>query len=126
MSTSRLYVPDRGHLIWLDFDPQAGREQSGHRPALVLSREDFNLRTGLVFVVPITSRVKGCPDEQPLPSGLAIQGVLLCDQTKSVDWRARNVRFVGTAPIPLVNAIAVKVYQLVIYRTPSCPVRSCF
>ena len=112
MPPTPAYVPDRGDLVWLDFDPQAGCEQAGHRPALVLSREDFNLRTGLAFVVPITSRVKGFPDEFPLPSGLVIHGVLLCDQAKSVDWRARNIRFAGSVPIPFVNAVAVQVYRL--------------
>jgi mRNA interferase MazF len=72
------------------------------------------MRTGLAFVVPITSRVKGFPDELPLPAGLSIQGVALCDQTKSVDWRARNMRFAGTAPVPFVSAVAVKVAQLLL------------
>lgn len=112
MTPPPVYVPDRGDLVWLDFDPQAGHEQSGHRPALVLSRAAFHTRTGFAYVVPITSRAKGFPDEFPLPSGLPVFGVLLCDQTKSVDWHARGIRFAGTAPVPFVNAVAVRVYQL--------------
>lgn len=112
MTPPPAYLPDRGDLVWLDFDPQAGNEQFGRRPAIVLSAAAFNARTGLAFVVPITSQVKGFPDEIPLPSGLAVYGVLLCDQAKSVDWRARGATFAGTAPIPFVNAVAVKVFRL--------------
>ena len=112
MTSPPAYVPDRGDLVWLDFDPQTGGEQFGRRPALVLSGAAFNARSGLAFVVPITSRVKGYPDEFPLPLGLAVFGVALCGQTKSLDWRARNITPTGTAPIPFVNAVAVRVYQL--------------
>jgi mRNA interferase MazF len=106
------YIPDRGDLVWIDFDPQVGREQSGFRPALVLSRARTHTASGLAFVVPITSRSKGYDTEFPLPAGLPVYGVLLCDQTKSVDWRGRNMRPVGVAPIPFVDAVAARVYQL--------------
>ena len=107
------FVPDAGDIVWLDFDPQAGSEQSGHRPALVLSRAAFHTRTGFAFVVPITSRAKGYPDEFPLPSGLPVSGVLLCDQTKSLDWRARNMRRVGVVPQAVLIAVLHKVFGLI-------------
>ena len=87
------YVPRRGDLVWLTFDPQAGHEQAGRRPAFVLSSEAYNRRTGLFLVCPVTSRVKGYPFEVPLPAGLAVSGVILADQIKSLDWKARRAEF---------------------------------
>ena len=90
--------PKRGDVVWLTFTPQAGHEQAGHRPALVLSPEPYNRKVGLALVCPITSQVKGYPFEVPLPHGLEVQGVVLADQVKSVDWKARKARVCGTAP----------------------------
>lgn len=87
------YQPDRGDLIYLDFTPHAGTEQGGHRPALVLSHRDFNIATGLAFVCPITSKVKGGSFEVPLPRGTKISGVILSDQIRSLDWIARDATF---------------------------------
>jgi mRNA interferase MazF len=87
------YVPRRGDAIRLDFDPQTGREQAGNRPALVLSPEDYNRRTGLAVVCPITNQAKGYPFEVALPEGLAVTGVVLADHIKSADWRARRAAF---------------------------------
>lgn len=89
------YVPERGHLIWLNFTPQAGHEQAGRRPALVLTPSAYNGLTGLVIGLPITSRVKHYPFEVALPSACAIQGVILCDQARSMDWRSRRAEYVG-------------------------------
>jgi len=89
-------IPDAGDLIWLDFNPQAGHEQAGRRPALVLSSSQFNQRSNLAFVCPITSRVKGYSTEVALPSGLAVSGVVLCSHLRSVDWRVRNPALIGT------------------------------
>jgi mRNA interferase MazF len=84
------YVPDAGDLIWLDFDPQTGHEQSGRRPALVLSPALYNDKAGLAVVCPITNQAKGYPFEVGLPAGLKLGGVVLTDQIKSLDWRKRR------------------------------------
>lgn len=91
-------APDRGDLVWLDFTPQAGHEQAGHRPAVVLSPRAYNSRSGLAVVVPVTTRPKGRPFEVALPSGLPIRGVVLADQVRSVDWSARGVEHAGRLP----------------------------
>jgi mRNA interferase MazF len=113
MTTTPRYVPDRGDLVWLDFDPQIGHEQAGRRPALVISHAKTNGANDLAFVVPITNQVKGYDAEVPLPAGLPVQGVLLCDQTKSSDWVARRIRYVGQAPTAVVNAATMKVVRLI-------------
>ena len=84
------YQPDRGHFVFLDFTPQAGTEQAGRRPALVLSPLKFNIATGLMFVCPVTSQMKGGGFEVPIPASAKISGAVLADQLKSVDWIARN------------------------------------
>jgi mRNA interferase MazF len=91
----KFYTPDCGDLVWFDFDPQAGREQAGHRPALVLSARFFNLRTSLAYVCPITSKIKGYPFEVLLPPGLPVHGAILCEHMRSLDWRARNAVLIG-------------------------------
>lgn len=91
-------VPDRGDLVWLDFMRQAGREQAGRRPALVLSPRAYHQKTAYAIVCPITSRVKGYPFEVVLPDGLSIKGAVLADQIKSVDRNARRIEVVGQAP----------------------------
>jgi len=82
---TRERIPDAGDLIWLTFNPQVGREQAGRRPALVLSPESYNRKSGLAIVCPITSRLKGYPFEVPLPSGLPVTGAVLSDHIKSLD-----------------------------------------
>jgi mRNA interferase MazF len=91
------YVPDKAHIIKVNFDPQAGHEQAGWRPALVLSPVAYN-KSGLAIVVPITNQVKGYPFEVPVPAGLATTGVILSDAIKSVDWKARQARFIEAVP----------------------------
>ncbi len=88
------YVPERGDLVWLNFDPQKGSEQAGIRPALVLSRAAYNC-FGLCLLCPVTSKIKGYPFEVVLPEDSAIHGAVLCDQIRSVDWRARRVKKAG-------------------------------
>jgi len=95
---SRAYSPNRGDLVWIDFSPQAGHEQAGRRPALVVSPGAYNKKVGLAIFCPITSQVKGYPFEVALPLGPPIQGVVLSDQAKSLDWRARRVDYAGAAP----------------------------
>jgi len=87
------YIPERGDVVWMTFNPQAEHEQAGHRPALVLSPLSYNRKVGLAILCPITSRVKGYPFEVTLPDGLEIGGVILADQVKNLDWRARDAQF---------------------------------
>jgi mRNA interferase MazF len=88
------FVPDRGDLVWLDFEPQRGREQSGRRPAVVISPRSYNGKIGLALFCPVTSRVKGYPFEVALPGESRVKGVVLADQIKSLDWRARRARLI--------------------------------
>ena len=87
------YVPDRGDIVWIALNPQAGHEQAGRRPAVVVSPVSYNGRVGLGLFCPITSRSKGYPFEVPLPPGSPVGGVVLADQVRSLDWRARRVEF---------------------------------
>lgn len=87
------YVPERGDIVWLDFNPQMGHEQRGRRPALTLSFRAYNEKIGLGLFCPITSKVKGYPFEVEIVSGV-IQGAVLSDQIKSLDWMERNIEFI--------------------------------
>src|ERR1700722_5136165 len=98
------FVPDRGDFMRVVLMPQAGHEQGGERPVLVLSSRDFNAVTGLAFVAPVTSRARGGPFEVPIPPDGRVQGVVLADQTRSLDYAARHGRRIGTAPDALVAA----------------------
>jgi mRNA interferase MazF len=106
------YVPERGDVVWIDFDPQAGHEQGGRRPALVLSPSSYNGRVGLAILCPITSRVKGYSFEVPIPLGLAVRGVVLADQAKNLDWRARNASFICTLPSTVIVEVRKKLSAL--------------
>jgi mRNA interferase MazF len=99
------YVPARGDFVRVVLDPRVGREQSGERPALVLSEREFNKLTGYVFVAPVTGTRRGWPFEVPIPAGGKVQGVVLADQTKSIDYAARHVRHFARAPDGLVDAV---------------------
>ena len=94
----RRYIPKRGDLVWLQFTPQAGYEQAGRRPAVVLSPERYNQKTSLALFCPVTTQVKGYPFETPLPPGLPVSGVVLCDQIKSLDWTVRQAEFICALP----------------------------
>ncbi len=87
------YNPNRGDIVWLNFTPQAGHEQAGRRPALILSPQSYNSKVGLAILCPITSKKKGYPFEVQIPDGLSVSGVVLSDQAKSMDWRVRNAEF---------------------------------
>ena len=108
----REYVPRRGDIVWLSFTPQAGHEQAGHRPALVLSPEAYNEKTSLALLCPITSRVRGYPFEVHLPSSSAVAGVILADQIKSLDWQARHARFGCHAARQVVAEVLEKINLL--------------
>ena len=89
------FVPQAGDFVWLTFDPQAGREQAGRRPALVLSPRSYNAKSGLMLACPITTQVKGYPFEVAVPADLGATGVILADHVKSVDWKARQAKRLG-------------------------------
>jgi mRNA interferase MazF len=99
------FIPERGNLIWLSFDQGAGHAQAGRRPAVVLSPARYNKRTGLAVVAPITSAVKGYTFEVPLPDGLPVAGVVLSDQLRSIDWKARKARPIASLPPATVERV---------------------
>ncbi len=101
-------VPERGDLVWVDFSPQSGHEQAGRHPAIVLSPADYNRLVGLAIVCPITSRVKGYKFEVAIPPGLAISGVVLADQVKSLDWRSRKAELIARLPGATIDEILAK------------------
>ena len=105
-------VPDSGDLVWLSFDPQAGHEHAGRRPGLVLSPKLYNQRSGLALVCPVTNQVKGYPFEVALPEPCGVTGVVLSDQVKSVDWRARKAEKIGTAPGEVMDHVLAKLAPL--------------
>jgi mRNA interferase MazF len=106
------YIPDRGDAVWIQFNPQAGHEQAGHRPALVLSPAAYNGRVGLAILCPITTQVKGYPFEVQIPDGLAATGVVLADQIKNLDWRVRKAAFLCKLPEEIVEEVAQKLSAL--------------
>ncbi len=106
------YVPDRGDVIWIHLDPQAGREQAGHRPALVLSPQSFNRKLNVVFCCPITSRAKRFEFEIPLPDGLDVKGVILSHHMKSLDWRVRNARYMTRVPDDIVDDVLLRLVSI--------------
>ena len=110
--TSR-YVPARGDIVWLQFNPQAGHEEAGRRPALVVSPKEYNRKVGLALFCPVTSQVKGYPFEDLLPSGLAASGAVLSDQVKSLDWRVRKAERLCTAPEGVVEEVLGKILALI-------------
>lgn len=90
------YVPEKGDLVWLDFDPQAGHEQKGRRPAICISQQKYNRKTGLALFCPVTSHIKGYPFEIILENH-SISGCILSDQVKNLDWVQRNCTFIEKA-----------------------------
>lgn len=108
------YAPARGDVVWLDFNPQVGREQAGRRPALVLSSTAYNRVAGLAVVCPITSRVKGYPFEVALPDGLPVTGVVLSDQAKSLDWHARNAAYLCSVPETMLARVVRQTQKLIV------------
>lgn len=112
MVSNAAYVPGRGDVVWLAFDPQAGHEQAGRRPALVVSPAAYNGKTGLALFCPVTSQVKGYPFEVALPPGLAVNGSVLSDQLKSLDWRVRKAERICTVPDDLVLTVLKRVGTL--------------
>jgi mRNA interferase MazF len=108
------YVPARGDFVRVVLDPRVGREQSDERPALVLSDHEFNKLTGYIFCAPVTGTKRGWPFEVPVPAGGKVEGVVLTDQTKSIDYAARHVRYIGTSPDGLVAAVLEQVAAILL------------
>lgn len=108
------YVPKRGDVVWMIMNPQAGHEQAGRRPAVILSPAAYNAKVGLVLAAPVTSRVKGYPFETLVPSGLPVSGAILSDQLKSLDWRARKAVLFYELPTSVVNEVLQKLRSLLI------------
>jgi mRNA interferase MazF len=102
------YIPQRGDVIWITLNPQAGHEQAGRRPAVVLSPDAYNGKVGLTILCPITSQVKGYPFEVRIPDGLPVRGVILADQVKSLDWRARQAERMCTLPPDVIAEVLAK------------------
>jgi mRNA interferase MazF len=106
------YVPGRGDAIWLSFDPRLGHEQAGRRPALVVSPASYNEKVGLALVCPIASRVKGYPFEVEIPKESGVEGVVLSDQVKSLDWEKRKAEFICQVPGSVTRAVLAKLRTL--------------
>ena len=106
------YIPERGDIVWINFNPQAGHEQAGRRPALVLSPSAYNARVGLAIMCPITNQIKGYPFEVVIPSGVAVTGAVLSDQVKSLDWRSRNAELICPLPAQTTDLVLQKLNVL--------------
>ncbi len=117
MKTKTPPVPVLGTIGWLVFDPQAGREQAGRRPAIVLSHTRYNEKTGLAVFCPITSKVKGYPFELAVPAGLPVGGVVLCDHIRSQDWKERQWQPICKVPLSFVHEVMARTMTL--FEVPS-------
>lgn len=106
------YVPSKGDVVWLEFSPQAGHEQSGHRPALCISPLEYNEVVGLAIFCPITSQAKGYPFEVELPHSIEIAGVILSDHVKSLDWKARRAKYICPLPPKHLKEVIAKLRTL--------------
>lgn len=111
-----IYIPSKGDLVWLEFDPQAGHEQKGIRPALVISPREYNQKTGLGLFCPITSKEKSYPFEVKLPPDIKISGVILTDQIKNLDWKVRKVKFICRLSDEYIQEVQGKIRALIGYR----------
>ena len=109
---ARRYVPNRGDAVWISFDPRAGHEQAGRRPAVVLSPEAYNGKVGLAILCPITNQIKGYPFEVAIPPDYQVGGVVLADQAKSLDWRARKAEFICALPQAVILEVLDKLGTL--------------
>lgn len=106
------YVPDRGDVLWVSFEPRVGHEQSGHRPGLVLSPRRYNRMLGLALVCPITSQANGFPFEVAIPEGTRVHGLVLADQIKSIDWHTRSTGYMDTLAPEFVEKVARQLAKL--------------
>jgi mRNA interferase MazF len=111
MVKTNKYIPNRGDIVWLNFDPQAGHEQKGKRPAIVLSPKEYNEKVGLALFCPITSKVKNYPFEVKVDG--EIDGVVLSDQLKSLDWRKRNAEYIMKAGAQTLKEVQENIHMLI-------------
>ena len=109
------FVPDAGDFVWLTFDPQAGREQAGRRPALVLSPRAYNAKSGLALACPVTNQVKGYPFEVAIPASVGATGVILADHLKSVNWKARQAEPLGHCTDEVMGEVRARLAPLLGY-----------
>ena len=107
------YIPDRGDVIWIDLNPEAGHEQGGRRPVLVLSPSSYNGKVGLAIMCPITNQVKDYPFEVEIPSGLNVTGVVLSDRVKCLDWKVRKAEFMCKLPMNTTFEVLKKLITLI-------------
>lgn len=112
---SRAYVPDAGDVVWLEFDPQAGHEQAGHRPALVMSPSIYNGKTGLMICCPLSTKIKGYPFEVLTEVG-GQEGVVLSDQVKSLDWKIRRARKKGAVSESVMMDVRARIKALLLIK----------
>src|SRR5574337_642044 len=112
MVDPRSYVPKRGDVVWITLNPQAGHEQAGRRPAVVLSPQPYNEKVGLALLCPITNQIKGYPFEVVIPPDLSVTGAILSDQVKSLDWRTRNAELIGSLPPKIISEVLQKISLL--------------
>jgi mRNA interferase MazF len=110
---ARRYVPERGDIVWLQFNPQAGHEQSGIRPALVISPKTYNSKVGLALFCPITTKIKGYPFEVDIPEKSKASGTILSDQIKSLDWRVRKAKKIERVPDEVIQEVLAKIESLI-------------
>jgi mRNA interferase MazF len=110
-----VFVPDAGDFVWLTFDPQAGRDQAGRRPALVLSPRAYNTKSGLALACPITNQSKGYPFEVAIPTGQGVSGVILADHIKSIDWKARRAEKLGHCTNEVMDEVRARLAPLLGY-----------
>ena len=109
----KVYVPERGDVVWLAFSPQTGHEQAGRRPGVVLSPSAYNGRVGLAIFCPITTKAKGYPFEVDIPIGLEVSGVVLADQVKYLDWRARRASYICRLSTATTDEVLLKLNTLI-------------
>jgi mRNA interferase MazF len=106
------FVPRRGDVVWISLNPQAGHEQAGRRPAVVLSPTAYNRKVGLALFCPVTNQIKGYPFEVSIPTGLPVKGAVLADQVKSLDWKVRKAELIFELPGAVINEVLAKVRAL--------------
>lgn len=106
------YIPNRGDIVWINMNPQAGHEQDGRRPAVVLSPYSYNAKVGLALFSPVTNQIKGYPFEVIIPEGNKVTGAVLSDQVKSLDWKVRNAEFFDKIPESVTLEVLTKIATL--------------
>jgi mRNA interferase MazF len=113
MVKTKSYIPGRGDIVWIDFNPQFGHEQQGRRPAVVISPKLYNSKTHLALLCPVTSQIKGYPYEVAIHPKSKINGVILSDQIKSLDWQSRNAEFIESLDDDMLDELIAKIRTLI-------------